>query len=363
VNIHDIETPAVLIDVDILDRNLHAMANYCKTHNLSLRPHTKTHKMPEIARLQIQYGAPGITVAKLGEAEVMADAGIVDIVVVYPLWGASKWKRLASLAKRIKIAVTMDSMAVAEGISDAAKEAGVEIGVRLEFDTGLHRCGLPIQPGSIDIAKKIRSLPNLLWEGISVYPGHIMSNRALREQEIPTESSQMDRLYALLDDAGISYPIVSGGNTPAAFESHRFHGVTEIRPGTYVFNDRNTVDAESASYAECAATVLTTVVSTSVEGRAIIDAGSKTLTADALLSGARKYYGFIPIHPELILDDLSEEHGHLKIEQRSAVKVGDRLRVVPNHICPCINLHDTAYIVSGEQVIDRWTIAGRGKVS
>ena len=169
MNIHDIETPAVLIDVDILDRNLRSMANYCKDHNLTLRPHTKTHKMPEIARLQMQYGAPGITVAKLGEAEVMADAGIGDIVVVYPLWGRSKWRRLASLAKRIKISVAMDSLAVAEGISDAAKEAGVEIGIRLEFDTGLHRCGLPLHSRSIDIAKKIRALPNLRWEGISVY--------------------------------------------------------------------------------------------------------------------------------------------------------------------------------------------------
>jgi D-serine deaminase-like pyridoxal phosphate-dependent protein len=363
MNINDIDTPAVVIDVDKLDRNLQAMAKYCATYNLSLRPHTKTHKMIQIARLQIKYGAPGITVAKLGEAEVMADAGITDIVVVYPLWGESKWKRLAELARSSKIAVTMDSLEVAEGISRAAKEADVEVGIRLEFDTGFRRCGLPLDTGSIDKAKRIMALPNLRWEGISVYPGHIMGTKATREQEIPAESLQLDRLYQLLDAAGIPYPIVSGGNTPAAFESHRFHGVTEIRPGTYVFNDRNTVDSEAASYADCAATVLTTVVSASVTGRAIIDAGSKTLTADPLESGEYRYHGYIQGHPHLILEGLSEEHGHLKVTDSSSIIVGERLRVIPNHICPCINLHDSVYIVSGENVVDQWKVAARGKVA
>jgi D-serine deaminase-like pyridoxal phosphate-dependent protein len=363
MNINDIETPAVVIDVDVLDRNLQAMANYCSIHNLSLRPHTKTHKMIEIARLQLKYGAPGITVAKLGEAEVMAEAGITDIVVVYPLWGESKWKRLAELARRTRIAVAMDSLEVAEGISRAAKEADVEVGVRLEFDTGFHRCGLPLDQKSLEKAKRVKALPNLRWEGISVYPGHIMGTTTTREREIAAENLQLDRLYQLLDAAGIPYPIVSGGNTPAAFESHRFHGVTEIRPGTYVFNDRNTVDAEAAHYGDCAATVLTTVVSASVAGRAIIDAGSKTLTADSLESGEHKYHGYIQGHPELILEGLSEEHGHLKVVGTSSVTVGERLRVIPNHICPCVNLHDGAYIVSGENVVDQWKVAARGKVA
>jgi D-serine deaminase-like pyridoxal phosphate-dependent protein len=363
MEIQEIDTPAVLIDAETLDRNLRKMAGYCKTLKLALRPHTKTHKIPELARLQIKYGSPGITVAKLGEAEVMADAGLSDITVVYPLWGERKWERLAELAKRIQIAVTMDSLVIAEGISRAAKTAGVEVGIRLEFDTGLHRCGLPLHERSIEAAKQILEMPNLRWEGISVYPGHIMGNRASREEDIAVENERLDRLYALLDAAGIPYPLVSGGNTPAAFESHRFHGITEIRPGTYVFNDRNTVDAESASYADCAATVLTTVVSTSVSGRAIIDAGSKTLSADALLSGEEKYHGYVLDHPEYTLEALSEEHGHLAVPRSAAVRVGDRLRVVPNHICPCINLHDQVYVVSGDQVIDKWKVAGRGKVA
>jgi D-serine deaminase-like pyridoxal phosphate-dependent protein len=363
MNIQDLDTPAVLIDFDTMDRNLRGMASYCAAHNLTLRPHTKTHKMPEIARLQMQYGAPGITVAKLGEAEVMADAGLNNILIVYPLWGERNWKRLAELAKRVKISIAMDSFQVAEGISQAAKAAGVEVGIRLEFDTGLRRCGLTLDTESIEIAKKIFELPGLRWEGISLYPGHIMGNRKLRELDIPSENANLDKLYGLLDSAGIPYPVVSGGNTPAAFESHRFHGVTEIRPGTYVFNDRNTVDAESASFDDCAVTVLTTVVSTSVPHRAIIDAGSKTLTADTLLSGDRKYFGYIREHPELLLEDLSEEHGHLIVPEGSAIKVGDRLRIIPNHVCPCINLHDRVFVVQGDRVIDQWKVAARGRVT
>ncbi len=363
MRIDEIETPALLIEAGILDRNLRRMADYCHGHHLSLRPHTKTHKIPEIARMQVKYGATGITVAKLGEAEIMADAGINDIVIVYPIWGQSKWRRLNALAERVRIAVAMDSLPIAEGISKWAKQAGVEVGIRLEFDTGFGRCGLPLEQSSAEIAKRILDLPHLRWEGISFYPGHIMGTRTSRVQEIATENARLDRLFSILDGAAIPYPVVSGGNTPAAFESHSFHGVTEIRPGTYVFNDRNTVDAEAASYADCAVNVLATVVSTSVAHRAIIDAGSKMFSGDQLLSGERRYYGYVQDHPGIVLEDLSEEHGHLLVADNDPVHVGDRIRVVPNHICPCVNLQEHVYMVSGEQVLDQWKVAGRGMVN
>ncbi|MEA2259463.1 MAG: hypothetical protein QOJ51_2288 [Acidobacteriaceae bacterium] len=363
MKISEIETPAVLIDAERLDRNLRKMADYCDEHGLALRPHTKTHKIPEIAKMQIRYGASGITVAKVSEAEVMADAGLTDIVVVYPVWGESKWNRLADLARRVRISVAMDSLAVAEGISQAATRAGVEVGVRVEFDTGFGRCGLPLENRSIEIAQQVQSLPNLRWEGISVYPGHIMGNRVMRERDLVLENAQLDRLFALLDAAGVSFPVVSGGNTPAALLSHRFRGITEIRPGTYVFNDRNTVDSEAATYDECAATVLVTVVSTSVANRAIIDAGSKTLTADTLLSGERKHYGYVVDHPEVMVSGLSEEHGHLQIPEQSPIRIGDRLRVIPNHVCPCINLQGHVFVVSGDHVVDQWKVSGRGMVT
>ncbi len=339
MNIHDLATPAVLIDVDTLDRNLSGMASYCRAHNIALRPHTKTHKIPQIAHLQMHYGSPGITVAKLGEAEVMADAGLEDILIVYPLWGEAKWKRLTELARRVRISVAMDSLPVAAGISRAAESAGVEVGIRLEFDTGFRRCGLSGNDESIAIAQKIRAMPGLRWEGISIYYGHIMGNREIREHDIVVENEKLDRLYALLNAAGIPHPIVSGGNTPAAFESHRFHGVNEIRPGTYVFNDRNTVDAESVSYADCAASVLATVVSTSVPGRAIIDAGSKTLTSDPLHSGEHKHFGYIVDHPELILEGLSEEHGHVSPSRGFET---ESRRPGPGHPQPYLSLHQPA---------------------
>lgn len=363
MTVHDLDTPALLIDAQVLDRNLRKMAKYCSDHKLALRPHTKTHKMPEIARRQLHYGANGITVAKLGEAEVMADAGIDDLLIVYPLWGEKKLARLADLARRARITVAVDSLAVASVISDAAKKAGIEIGIRAEFDTGFHRCGWPLTPKSIDEVKKILALPGLRWDGISLYPGHIMGNKKIREDDINRENETLDALFELLSSASIPYPVVSGSNTPAAFVSHRFHGLTEIRPGTYVFNDRNTVDAESADFDDCSLTVLVTVVSTSVSQRAIVDSGSKTLSADRLLSGDQRGYGYVVGHPEIELENLSEEHGHLSIPAGSKLKVGDRLRIVPNHVCPCINLHDQVFIVEGDRVIDQWKVAARGKVA
>lgn len=363
MTIDDLDTPALLIDINVLDRNLRKMAKYCHDHELALRPHTKTHKMPEIARLQLQHGAAGITVAKLGEAEVMADAGIEDILIVYPLWGEKKWARLVDLAARVRITVAVDSFAVAAGISKAAKAAGEEIGISAEFDTGFHRCGWPIKAESMNEIQKVIALPGLRWDGILVYPGHIMGNQIIREQDLERENATMDALFELLRSASIPYPVVSGGNTPAAFASHRFRGLTEIRPGTYVFNDRNTVDAESADFADCALAVLVTVVSRSASHRAIIDAGSKTLSADPLLSGDRLGYGYVLGHPEFKLKELSEEHGHLTIPGNSTIKIGDRLKVIPNHVCTCINLHDRVFVVEEEHVVDEWKVAARGKVA
>jgi D-serine deaminase-like pyridoxal phosphate-dependent protein len=363
MTINDLDTPALLIDVKVLDRNLRKMAQYCRDHKLALRPHTKTHKMLEIARLQLKYGSAGITVAKLGEAEVMADAGIDDILIVYPLWGEKKWARLVELEGRARVTVAIDSLAVASGISQAAKAAGKQIGIRAEFDTGFHRCGWPITPESMHGVQKMMALPGIRWDGILVYPGHIMGNQKIREHDIKRENQTMNELFELLDSASIPYPVVSGGNTPAAFVSHRFHGLTEIRPGTYVFNDRNTVDAESARFEDCALTVLVTVASRSAPQRAIIDAGSKTLSADRLLSGDQRGYGYVVKHPELKLEELSEEHGHLSVPGDSRIGIGDRLRVIPNHVCPCINLHDRVYVTEEEHVVDEWQVAARGKVA
>ncbi len=363
MTIADLDTPAVLIDVDVMESNLQRLATYCGEHGLNLRPHTKTHKIPELARRQIALGAVGITVAKIGEAEVMADAGLEDILIVYPILGELKLRRLTDLASRVRITVAADSLDVAQAISSHAVAAGRKIGFLVEFNTGFGRCGLPVGIPSIDIASRIRGLPGLDWRGILVYPGHIMGTAATRPALINEENRIVSELMGLLAAANIPCPVVSGGNTPAAYASHEFTAITEIRPGTYIFNDANTVCAEAASWAGCAARVLTTVVSRSVEGTAIIDAGSKTLTADRLLSGDGIGFGHICHYPEIVIKELSEEHGHLDMTRSSRIpKLGERLQVVPNHICPVMNLHDAVYGVQGENVVCTWNVAARGKV-
>jgi D-serine deaminase-like pyridoxal phosphate-dependent protein len=359
----ELDTPSLVVDVEVMERNIRRLADYCAVHGLKLRPHTKTHKVPEIARMQVAHGAAGITVAKIGEAEVMADAGLNDILIVYPLFGEAKWDRLVRLAGRARIAVAMDSAEIARKIAERARQAGVPVGILAEFDTGFHRCGLPIESASIEIVKRIRDLAGPGWLGILVYPGHIMGTSASREPLIAQQNAVLARLFGMLDAAGIASPVVSGGNTPAAYSSHRFQGITEIRPGTYVFNDKDTVCAEAAAYEDCALTVWTSVVSVSVSGKAMVDAGSKTLSADSLLSGDRRGFGHVLGHPEILIEDLSEEHGHLDVTLASRpLKLGEKLCIVPNHVCTCVNLHDTIYGVLGDEVVVEWKVAARGRV-
>ncbi len=215
----------------------------------------------------------------------------------------------------------------------------------------------------MEVACRIRDLPGLEWRGVLTYPGHIMATASEREQLIEAENVRLAGLMELLDRAGLDRSMVSGGNTPAAYVSHRFTGVTEIRPGTYIFNDKNTVCAESASWADCAVSVLTRVVSRSVPGRAIVDAGSKALSGDLLLSGDRAGFGYVIEYPDVRVEDLSEEHGHLALDRSSRQPaVGELVRIVPNHVCTCINMHDRVYGVSGDRVVSEWRVAARGAV-
>lgn len=364
MTIDELDTPAVVISVDVMERNLARLAAYCNLHHLKLRPHTKTHKVPELAHKQLRYGAAGITVAKLGEAEVMANAGIDDILIAYPLVGDQKMKRLVALATRTRTTVAVDSLEVAERISRAVAPSGSRVGVLAEFNTGLRRCGLPISQSSIDLVAQIAALPGLDWRGLLVYPGHIMTNTSNLGASIVRENEQLTELIGLVERSGLHCDVISGGNTPAAYASHQFAGVTEIRPGTYIFNDRNTVCGGAASWSDCAMTVLTTVVSTSVPGRAIIDAGSKTLSADLLLTGDQRGFGRIVECPDAVIDELSEEHGHVDVTGTGGkLKVGDRVRVIPNHVCVVMNLRDVVYGVDGDQVVAEWRVAARGRVT
>lgn len=359
----ELPTPALVADLDVLERNLDGMARYCRDHGLGLRPHTKTHKTVEVSRMQLERGAVGLTVAKTGEAEVMAGAEPEEILVAYPVFGAEKLRRLASLAKWRRILMSLDSEVTARNLSAVAAAQEVEFGVLVEFDAGLHRCGLAPGPACVDLACRVGGLPGLKFRGLMTYPGNIWGIEDQRLDEARHVSEAIGRVLKAFEVARIPVEIVSAGSTPSALLSHEIKGITEIRPGTYVYNDLNTYHQGLCRLEDCAARVVTTVVSTAVAGRAMVDAGSKTLSSDLLGSGPKEGYGLVVEAPEVKLFKLNEEHGHLDFSNANRTfHVGDVLTVIPNHICTCVNMHDELYLTRNGEVTGSWQIAARGKI-
>jgi len=365
--INELDTPALIVDLDVMERNLSRMAAYCGEHGLRLRPHTKTHKIPELARKQIESGATGLTVAKLDEAEVMIDAGLDDLLIAYPIVGPTKTHRLADLAQRATITVSLDSETAARGISAAVLERGVpssrSVNILVELDVGFRRCGVPNETEALDLAQIITSLPGLNFHGLMFFPGHFGVDPDERKVLRAQVNELLDRCLEAFARARIPLHTISGGSTPSRYESHLFHGVNETRPGTYIFNDRNTVGVSAANIDDCALSVLVTVVSTSVSGHAAIDGGSKTFSSDRYQAEDGRGFGLIKDDPAVEIERLSEEHGHLNIaHSERKYRVGDRLAVIPNHVCSTVNMHDEIYGVRGERVETVWKVAGRGKI-
>src|ERR1051325_2326970 len=236
--ISDLDTPALIVDLDVMDRNLARVADYCRQHQLLLRPHTKTHKIPELAQRQIASGATGITVAKLGEAEVMLNAGIDDILIAYPIVGDEKTTRLARFAEQANIGIALDSEEAARGISAAATRQGSTIGVLIEMDVGFRRCGLGNENDLLALARVITELPALEFKGLMFFPGHFTVGPEQRAVLRADVNDYLDRALETFARAELPLAIVSGGSTPTAYESSFFHGVNEVRPGMYIFNDR-----------------------------------------------------------------------------------------------------------------------------
>jgi D-serine deaminase-like pyridoxal phosphate-dependent protein len=363
MNYRDLPTPALTIDLDILQCNLDRMARLCREQGMGLRPHTKTHKTPEVARLQIARGALGLTVAKVGEAEVMAEAGLDEILVAFPVYGADSLRRLAALACRRSILVSLDDEATAQRLSDAAAAQGSTVGVLVEFDAGFRRCGLPPGPACVELARKIEKLPGLRFRGLMTYFGNVWGSEEERRAEAVRTAATVERALAAFAEARLRVEIVSGGSTPSAPFARLIGGLTEIRPGTYVYNDLNTFYQGACRLEDCAARVVTTVVSMAVPGRAILDAGSKTLSSDLLGSGPKSGYGYVVEAPDAALVKLNEEHGHLDITRSERpFRVGDVLTVIPNHVCTCVNMHDEVFLLRREEVVGTWRVAARGKV-
>lgn len=358
----ELETPALLIDVDILERNLERVAAYARQHGLRLRPHTKTHKMPWLGRRQLDMGAVGLTVAKTSEAEVMLGAAPPDLLVAYPVVGQRKLERLMAVAQQTRVTVAVDSLDAAKPLSEAAGVAGVSVGVLAETDVGLRRVGVAPGPPLVALARELAHLPHLRFEGVAFYPGHIKKMDDEGHAAVAELSATVARMVEELRQAGLAPGIVSGGSTPALFESHRVEGMNEIRPGTYVFNDRNTVLSGGCERSDCAATILCTVVSTARGGHMILDGGSKTFSSDRVVTGGRESFGELVEAPHALFERLNEEHGYVDLMGGRAFRVGDRVRVLPNHVCVAMNLHETVYGVRGDEVVGAWRVEGRGKL-
>ncbi len=354
-----LETPVPVVDLDRLERNLDRMAAYAGAHGLALRPHTKTHKSAKIGAEQLRRGAVGLTCATPLETEVMASV-CDDLLLAYPPVGNSKLRRILSLPEHVKLTVALDSLESAEQLASAAAERGRTVGVYVELDIGMHRVGVAGSEQLLRLVRAVADQPALIYRGIAFYPGHIRGGAAIAEQ---IERLQLDLQGTLrsLDNAGLSPAAVSGGSTPTVWQSHRVAGLTEIRPGTYVYNDRVTALAGACEWNDCALSVLATVVSTAVPGQAVVDAGSKSLGREPS-GAAEEGYGAVLDRPEVTVATLSEEHGILDLRATSwRPRVGEQVRIVPNHVCVAVHLHEAIYGVRGDRVETEWPVAARGR--
>ena len=363
MHVSEIDTPALVVDLDVMERNLARVAAYARQHELQLRPHTKTHKSVRLARRQLASGAAGLTVAKVSEAEIMASAEPASLLVAYPIVGPAKLARLTHVARETPILVALDSCAAARPLSDAAGAAHVEIGVLAEVDVGLGRVGVAPGEALLQLARTIETLPHLRFAGIAFYPGHIKLLDEPGQRALAQLNALVASMLADFRAAGIHPGIVSGGSTPTLFHSHQIAGLTEIRPGTYVFNDLNTIASGACALEDCAATIHATVVSTARPGQIIIDGGSKTFSSDRLANASEVTFGRLVQAPGARFHKMNEEHGFIDLTHaETAFQVGDRVHLIPNHICVAMNLHEKVYGVRGGEVEEIWPVDARGKL-
>lgn len=330
----DLDTPALYVDLDALERNIARMQEQCREWRVDLRPHVKTHKIPEIAQMQLDAGAIGITVAKIGEAEVLPGD---DVLVAYPLV-KTKLPRLRELAKKRRVKVAVDSVAIARDLT------GIE--TLVEIDVGVGRTGAQTPEQAVEIARACTN-----FQGIFYWPSW------LDDEGFRAACTKIDAVLNALSKTGFEAKIVSGGSTPAASKTPLVPQTTEIRPGTYVFYDASSLEGNLCAESDCALRVLTSVVSTSVPGQCVIDAGSKTLSSDQTV-GSGTYGHFIG--REWIPRKLNEEHGYVEIHSRA--RVGEKVWLVPSHVCPTVNLHDEIWYGRDGKVEGSWKVAARGKV-
>jgi D-serine deaminase-like pyridoxal phosphate-dependent protein len=351
MRVEDLDTPVPIVDLDAVERNLARAATYFAKQGIPLRPHIKTHKIPEFARRQVALGACGITCQKLGEAETMADGGVEDILLTFPIWGADKLARLERLARRVTMSAVTDSIEVAEGLALVGARVGTPLATLVECDVGGARCGVQRPEDAVALAKRIASLPGARFGGLMTYPP---------AGQIPATQAWIDAALAGLKSAGLEAKVVSIGGTPEMYRSHELTFPHEQRPGTYIYSDRSMVRAGVGSYDDCALRIVATVVSRPTGDRAVLDAGSKTLSSDLM---GFSDHGYILEYPDARIAKLSEEHGHVDLSQSARKpKIGERVTIVPNHACVVSNLFDAVAAVSNGRFERTIAVAARGQV-
>jgi D-serine deaminase-like pyridoxal phosphate-dependent protein len=351
MSILELETPFPTVDLDAVDRNIARMQAYCDAHGLALRPHVKTHKLPRMARLQLDAGAVGLTCQKLGEAELMADSGFDDLLITFPLVGTGRAERLAELAARANVTVGADSDVVARGLSRALDARGAEIGFLVDCDTGFGRTGVQSPAEAADLAQLVDELPGLRLAGLMTHPA------------APASGPWLARARDEIERRRLAVERISGGGTPEAYRVHESGVFTELRVGTYVYGDRRCLALGVTPLEDCALRVVATVVSRPTRDHAVLDAGSKTLTSDVLPGLEAGTYGLVVEYPDAVVRRLSEEHADVDFspcERRP--EIGEVVTIVPNHACGTVNMHDRIALHRGGDEIEVVAVEGRGLV-
>ena len=350
LSIDDLDTPAILIDAARAEANISRAQAHADSHGLKLRPHIKTHKLPYWAKKQVAAGAVGITCQKIGEAEVMADAGLSDIFLPYNILGRAKLERLKGLHGRVTLSVTSDSRETVEGLAATFTDTGHPLSVLVECDTGMGRCGVQTAEEAVALAKIIDQASGLAFGGLMTYPA---GGRAAEAEAWLAAAKQA------LTASGLACERISSGGTPDMWRSGENSVVTEYRPGTYIYLDRYQVSKKVGTLDDCALTVLATVVSHPTPARAILDSGSKALSSDTL---GLPDFGELLGMPGARVTGLSEEHGTVTLSDGAHVKIGERVRVVPDHCCVVTNLFDQVHLIDGDKVLETLPVAARGKM-
>ncbi len=345
------DTPCVVVDLDVAEINIIKFQAYCNDHNLKLRPHIKTHKLPDLAQFQLKKGAIGITCQKISEAEAMiSDSGISDVLITYNILGKFKTKRLRALSERITVSVVADNSTVVQGLSKAFADAKEPLAVLIECNTGADRCGVASPKEALKLAQEISLLPGLRFSGLMTYPPVGKAAEVL---------AWLSAAKAMIEEHGMTVSVISSGGSPDMWQAHQMPLATEYRIGTYVYNDRSLVMRGVCDWDDCALTVLATVVSVPSVHHAVIDAGSKVLTSDLLgLEG----HGHVLGRADLIIDQLSEEHGRLWSDGDINFSVGDTVRIVPNHACVVANMLNHVELVRGDNKVSSAPVVARGQV-